>query len=241
MTVLEKKHLKRTYKTTTKYAFYEKIFNLLGLNYTNKIDAQINIKNQISKINKQTGILGFYNDINSDDIISGDYNNLPFTVSDVEIYYETNDGRARVFYGLFLAIKIDKPYKGETIIKTDTFLQTDELKGKNVIKLEDIEFEKYFEVYGTDQVESRYILTPAFMRRLVDYRKQKYCPIEVVFSNEIGLDKNLFLFVHTGKNHFELPMDISLLNQDSLYGLIKEITDILDIVDVLKLDQNIGL
>ena len=31
-----------------------------------------------------------------------------------------------------------------------------------------IPFSKIFEAYGTDQVETRYLLTPTFMQRLVD-------------------------------------------------------------------------
>ena len=241
----KKKHLEHTYNTTTKYAFYEKIFNLLGLNYSKDLSARTHIAKNIGEIGKKTGI--YVGNIIVDDVVSGDYNNLPFTVSDVEISY-VYKSKHILFYGLFLAIKTDKLYKGETIIQgkktifaNHIIINKSGINSKKFVKLEDVEFEKYFEVYGSDQVESRYILTPAFMRRFLDYRKQKDCPIDVVFSNEIGLDKNLFFFVHTGKDHFELPMDVSLLNQNLIYGLIKEITDILDIVDALKLDQNIGL
>ena len=37
--------------------------------------------------------------------------------------------------------------------------------------LEDPEFERIFEVYTTDQVESRYLLTPDLMQKLVDMEK----------------------------------------------------------------------
>ena len=35
---------------------------------------------------------------------------------------------------------------------------------RQLIKLEDPEFEKLFAVYGDDQIEARYILTPALMQ-----------------------------------------------------------------------------
>ena len=233
------------YRKKIKEIFYQKIFNLLGLKYTNRYDIKRDIKKQISQVCYKTGIYDRYDNIAIDDVILGDYNGLPFSISDVKISYETGSSKNKhtvvVLNGLFMAIKIKKPYRGETIVKTDDYMQPRKIKSKEKVKLEDIEFEKFFEVYGSDQVESRYILTPAFMSRLVDYRKQKNCDIEIVFSEKTGLDKNLFFFVHTGKDHFELPIDVSLLNQDLLYSLIKEITDILDIVDALKLDQNIGL
>ena len=35
-----------------------------------------------------------------------------------------------------------------------------------LMKMEDPEFEKYFAVYGRDEIETRYILSPAMMRRM---------------------------------------------------------------------------
>ena len=40
---------------------------------------------------------------------------------------------------------------------------------KNKINLENIEFEKKFDVYDEDQIESRKILTPSFMYRILDF------------------------------------------------------------------------
>jgi len=37
------------------------------------------------------------------------------------------------------------------------------------VKLENIDFEKEFDVYSEDKIESRVLLTPSFMYRLVDY------------------------------------------------------------------------
>jgi hypothetical protein len=40
---------------------------------------------------------------------------------------------------------------------------------RNKVNLENIEFEKKFDVYSDDQVESRAILTPSFMYRILDF------------------------------------------------------------------------
>ena len=236
---------KYSYRKKIKNVFYKKIFNLLDLNYINREDVKTNIKKLISKVYQEGILYAFGFHFTVDDVISGEYNGLPFLISDI-LPAEAKASRPMHISGkgLFMSIKTDKPYKGETIIITKDMGQPQERFSTQLlktVKLEDVKFEQYFTVYGSDQIESRYILTPAFMRRLLDYRKQKKCDIEVIFSNKIGLDKNLFFFIYTGKNHFELPVEISLLNQDLLYGLVKEITSILDIVDALKLDQNIGL
>lgn len=38
-------------------------------------------------------------------------------------------------------------------------------EGLQEVNLEDVEFEKRFNVYGDDQIETRYVLTTAFMDR----------------------------------------------------------------------------
>ena len=233
------------YESKIKKTFYPKLYGLLGLRHTNDSAAQLKIRDKISTVCKKTGIYERYDTILPDDVISGSYNGVPFVLSDVDIHYEEGSGKNRhtvyVLEGIFLAIEIEKSYKGETIIKTDKILQAKEIKGKKAVKLEDVEFEKSFEVYGTDQIESRYLLTTSFMQRLLEYKSKKKCGIEVVFSKETGLHENMFFFIHTLKNHFELPTNVSLLNQDLFYSLVREITDIMEIVEALKLDQNIGL
>ncbi|MCR4880799.1 MAG: DUF3137 domain-containing protein [bacterium] len=234
-----------SYQHKIKETFYPKLYGLLGLRHSESTEAQLKIRDKINLVCKKTGIFNRYDHIMPNDVITGSYNGIPFELSDVQIYYEEGSGKNRhtvyVLEGLFLAIEIEKNYKGETLIKTEKRLQAKEIMGKKAVKLEDVDFEKSFEVYGSDQIESRYLLTTAFMRRLLDYKNKKKCGIEVAFSRETGLHENMFFFIHTYKDHFELPINVSLLNQDLFYSLVKEIMDIMEIVESLKLDQNIGL
>ena len=41
-----------------------------------------------------------------------------------------------------------------------------------LMKMEDPEFEKYFVVYGDDQIEARYVLSTSLMRRILEFRKK---------------------------------------------------------------------
>ena len=234
-----------SFKRKIKEELYHKLFASMDLNYSTSDEDYMKITSKIHDICASTGIYGRYDDIKSDDIISGNYGDMPFFISDSDITYETGSGKHRrtvtVFDGLFLSAKIGKKFKGETIIKTDHWGQAKEIKGKKTVRLEDIEFEKAFEVYGTDQIESRYLLTTAFMNRLLEYKKKKRCAIEVVFSNDIIPNENIFFFIHTNKNHFEVPIMKNLLNKDVFYGVIMDIVDALEIVETLKLDQNIGM
>ena len=234
-----------SFKSKIKEKLYAKLFQAIGLKYSVADDDYADVIDKIYYICKNTGIYYRYDNISSDDIISGDYNGVPFVISDSKIIYTTGSGKNRrtvvVFNGLFLSTKIPKNFKGETIIKTDQWGQAKEIKGKKAVKLEDVEFEKAFEVYGDDQIESRYLLTTSFMSRLLEYRNKKRCSIEVVFLNDTNLNENVFFFMHTNRNHFEIPVMKTLLNKDIFYDVIMDIVDAMEIVDALKLDQNIGL
>ena len=76
-----------------------------------------------------------------------------------------------VFRGLLLAFELPEPFKGETVLTPDwggavNLLESWRQKGERVL-LEGIEFEETFEVYSTDPLEARAILTPLFMERVM--------------------------------------------------------------------------
>lgn len=237
--------MRHSFRKKIKKKIYEKLFSVLDLKYATKGEEYNYLNGKIRSVCARSYIYSRYDDINSDDIIYGNYGEMPFYISDSKITYETGSGKNRrtvtVFDGLFLSAKIGKNFKGETLIKTDRWGQAKEIMGRKTVRLEDIEFEKSFEVYGTDQIESRYLLTTAFMNRLLEYKRKKKCAVEVVFSNDIISDENIFIFIHTNKDYFEIPVMKNLLNKDVFYGVIMDIVDALEIVETLKLDQNIGM
>lgn len=86
-----------------------------------------------------------------------------------------SQGRTRtrwvtVFRGQCLRFDFHKAFHGRTLVARDAglFNRFGGDRDMKLAKLEDPVFEKSFSVYTTDQVESRYLLTPDFMQRLVD-------------------------------------------------------------------------
>jgi len=89
-----------------------------------------------------------------------------------------SQGRTRtrwvtVFQGQCLRFKFHKRFLGRTLVTRDAgiFNRFGGQRGMDRVRLESPQFEKAFEVYGTDQVEARYLLTPDLMQRLVDLEK----------------------------------------------------------------------
>lgn len=235
------KFLNWIYKDIIKINLYKVLFDVLDLKY---YYGYGNSYSPIKKVCAASGIFNRYDNIDTDDTICGDYDGLPFKVSDIEITY-TGTGENRsvytVFSGLYFATTINKNFQGEMLIKSEQLGLAKEILGKKRVKLEDVEFEKDFEVYGTDQIDARYLLTTAFMNRLLSYKRRKGYKIDVFFSNKVFTKSNVYFFIHTNKDHFEIPINKNLLNKDSYYNIIEEIVDIMEVVKALKLDQNIGL
>lgn len=82
------------------------------------------------------------------------------------------------FRGVFIDATFNKSFTSKTFVLSksySSFLQNMRrqfFQNTQKVKLEDVEFENEFTVLSTDQVEARYILTPSFMQRILDYKKK---------------------------------------------------------------------
>jgi len=140
-----------------------------------------------------------YDRFKSDDLVYGAIEKTDFRCSEVHSEKKEvtrdKDGKRQerwvtIFHGLFFHADFNKHFKGRTFVEPDyterffgglaaTF-QRMSPKGQ-LVKLENIEFEKLFVVYGSDQIEPRYILSPAMMESIVGLAKAFKHPIRLSF------------------------------------------------------------
>ena len=112
-------------------------------------------------------------------LLAGTRNKVPFSFYEAHLQEwrtrttgkTTRRELVTVFRGQFLHSAYPRKFAGKTVIVRDAgwFNKLGALgKGKGLkrVGLADPEFEKIFEVYSTDQVESRYLIDPLFMERL---------------------------------------------------------------------------
>ncbi len=152
-----------------------------------------------------------------DDLVTGAMEKTDFRISELHTEYKTEstDSKGRkkttwhtIFKGLFVHLDFNKEIKGETLVLPDTAeklfgsfgkkLQSWGSGSRELVKMENVEFEKLFVVYGTDQIEARYILTPAIMEamiRIVDVYGKK------VYFSFIG--SRLYFAIMISKDLFE--------------------------------------
>lgn len=173
-----------------------------------------------------------------EDFVVGMAGKTLFQSSEVEYSseqtYTDDDGSERtstelLFKGLFFVGDFNKAFQGYTlVIPHDHLLQWGE-----PVSLEDPEFAELFSVRSDDQVFARYVLSPALMRRMVEYRRK--VEHRVFFSFRDGM---LYVAVETSHDMFEpdltKPLDVA-----QCVRLFEDTYDILGIVEELNLNTRI--
>ncbi len=108
----------------------------------------------------------------------------------------------------------------------------------NEIKLEDPEFNKKYKAYSSDEVEGRYLITPAFMERFNNI-KTAFGAKKVKCS---FYGKSLMFAISSHKNLFEIGNLFTPLNSPKqLQVFSEELISILALIDYFKLDEKTGL
>ena len=149
-----------------------------------------------------------------------------------------------IFKGLFFIADFNKEFHGRTVVLPDTaeklfggfgkMLQKMNLSRDELVKLESPEFEKEFAVYGTDQVEARYILSTSLMERILNFKRKTRMPVSVAFVHS-----NVCLALETRKNMFEPRIFRTLLDFDLVSDYLEDLQLAVGIVEELNLNTRI--
>jgi hypothetical protein len=198
---------------------------------------------------QDSDILPAYDNCHLEDYVKGEYNNVSLETLEAKMTQTRGSGKNRrtvvTFKGIFIRLSMNKSFHGHTIIKkdggkignwfTDKFSKGNE---KQRVALEDPQFEKLFEVYGSDQVEARYLLTPSFMERLMkisDLFESK--GIQAALYN-----KHLLLMIPTLQDRFEVASIFTPATfQDEIVHILQEMQQLFSLIELLKLQENTRL
>jgi len=184
-----------------------------------------------------------------DDTFSGTYNDMSVFVSEVILGNMLIDNqpcktcKGASFCGLIISLEMNKNFKGHTVVmpeKSRPYQQNRDNKKDKLerIHLEDVVFEKYFDTYSTDQIEGRYILTTAFIERLNYIRK-------IFNTNDVRCsfrDNRVLIAIASKKDMFSLcELTKRTTNSKLWFKFVQQFRAVLSLVDILKLNQKIGL
>lgn len=154
------------------------------------------------------------------------------------------DEYVTIFSGLFIIADFNKNFRTRTIVLPDTAeklfgkfgqtLQSISMGRGKLVRLEDPVFEKEFCVYGDDQVEARYILTPALMERIVAFKRKWNKRISLSF-----IDSKVYLAINMNKNLFETRIFRPVADYSFIEENLRFLILLTEIVEDLNLNTRI--
>ena len=173
------------------------------------------------------------------DLIFGQIEGVRVKFSDVEAISIKEDLHGNkthrvLFAGLLFVADFPKRLKAVTQICSGT----DEFKdyGGKRARMDDAEFERYFRVYATDQIEARYALTPSLMENLKLLKTRFHRPINIVLTGD-----KICMAIRTGRDNFEPDLRRPLVGKGANRFYKDEIGGFLRIAEELRLNRKIWL
>ena len=164
------------------------------------------------------------------DRVSGVYDGVKFAFCDVSLFNRFSESE---ILGIFFYAEFNKRISAKTLIFPACAGAPNTL-GLKKIDMDDAEFNAAFAVYCEDAAGAMYILTPAFMRRLLRFADAVAAPVSLSFA-----DSKIYIFVNTGRDNFEPDIDESVLRHDPAALIKRELSHFLAIVKNLKLNERI--
>lgn len=175
-----------------------------------------------------------------EDNISGSHDGVDFSLCEARLERRQTNSKGRttyveVYHGILFKLTFPKRFNGRTLVTRDGGSIGNFFRGFGKgerVTLEDPRFEKLFEVYSSDQVEARYLLTPTFMERLMalveTFGKKS---VELAF-----VDDRLLVSIRVSTDQFEGGgMFQAMDDTKRIETLIAEICKIYDLIDTLQL------
>ncbi|MCL2651177.1 MAG: DUF3137 domain-containing protein [Candidatus Azobacteroides sp.] len=156
------------------------------------------------------------------------------------IFAKRVENIASNFRGMFADAQLEKKINGSVVVLPDHLESRLDYLAKNIqalknvngnklVKLEDIEFERYFAVYASDEITARYVLTPAMMLRMTELKKKYNRDIMLSFNG------NRFFFAVAMPEGFLTLGSHSLTSGEALSDLYDNFAAAQGILGDLKL------
>ncbi|WP_281234784.1 DUF3137 domain-containing protein [Flavobacterium gelatinilyticum] len=185
------------------------------------------------------------------DLITGTADKTSFWFAEVHAEYktETRDKNGTkttwhtIFKGIIFVADFNKNFNVSTVVRPKSFgASLGAWFSKNVfsfgnteiVQLENTDFDNKFVTYSKNQIEARYILTPAMMERIMDLNSKSDETISISF-----IHSKMYIAFPLSNNYFEPPIHSSLLAPDLLTDDLSIVKFMHDIVHELDLNTRI--
>ncbi|NNC83271.1 MAG: DUF3137 domain-containing protein [Flavobacteriales bacterium] len=184
-----------------------------------------------------------------EDLFSGQLDQTEFAFSEVhsQVYREDSKGRKQLqtqFKGLFFRADLNKFTQHRTVIVPDLAerflgnmgqqLQKLNFTRDELVQMENVDFEKRFAVYSSDQVEARYILSPKLMERIFLYAEKHEVSPSLSFK-----DSKVYVAIPISKEFFEPSIFRSIIDKEATREYHDDMMLAISLVEELDLNTRI--
>lgn len=186
-----------------------------------------------------------FDEIKTDDCFFGRYNDVGVRICEEKLIKYRTDSKGHrhkitKFMGIVLELDMNKNFVYQTYVIKDKGILNHfgKQKGFEKVALEDVIFEKEFEAYSENQIEARYLLTTAFMERMLKL-KELYKGKNIQFSFKAS---KVLIAINTKEDMFE-PCTLlkTNLKEKQVYKVFEQFMTIFAVIDMLKLNQKTGM
>ncbi len=177
----------------------------------------------------------------TEDLVQGKVDKTDFMFAEVhaEKRHVTTNGKGQtqtyystMFRGFLFVADFHKNFSGKTRVCRNSLLKIC-WEGERV-KLENPEFEDKFDVYSSDSVEARYLLSPIMMEQLL---KLNYSFSDSLIAS--FYDSKILIALPNNTDHFEPSIFRTNLNKEHIKEEFNTICRLINIIDVLNLNTRI--
>ena len=178
------------------------------------------------------------------DLVYGKIQETNIQFSELRIEHETGIDEFAPFMGLFFIADFNKNFQSRVIVLPDraekllgqygTKFQSLNMTRPSLVKMEDIEFEREFVVYGDDPVETRYILSTNLMRQILAFKQNANQNIYLSF-----VDSKILVAIPSINHFFEPTYFSSMVNFEAIRKYFEDLQLAIGIVQDLNLNTRI--
>ncbi len=183
-----------------------------------------------------------------EDYVMGKLDKTDFEFSEINAEYKSSDSDGKstyhtIFQGFFMIADFHKSFQGHTVVMPDNtgegwfgrLVKGSTRKGMDLAKMENPIFEAAFDVYTTDQVEARYILSTSMLENILKLKSRFKSEVNIAFFNSC-----VYVAISWRKDDFLEPkLNKTLLEESTIHHFLDDIWLCLEIIEDLNLNTRI--
>jgi hypothetical protein len=184
----------------------------------------------------------------AEDEVCGRKNAVTYSILEAQATATEGAGKNRrtvvIFKGSIVRLDFNKNFLGHTVVVPDSeskilgglFGESKSRRRKGICRMESVDFEKLYSVYGTDQQEARYLLTPKMMELIIEAQRVLGSPIRLSFH-----DNSVFVTIPQSRNRFEMGGIFGArITPEIACGEVAEVMSLAErLIDTLELETRI--